>query len=188
MPRWEHGSAERLKQAAMELFAEQGFEATTAVQIAQRARVTTRTFFRYFPDKEEVLFADADALYDALVEELRRTGDVSEPLAAVTRALAGFGWTQLGPREAQRQRDAMITANPELLERELIKQQRAADGFAAALRERGIDPDLAELSATVGIQVFRVAYRQWLDGDGDTDLASTTDAALSLLTRIVPLS
>ncbi|MFG1607754.1 TetR family transcriptional regulator [Actinoplanes sp. NPDC049265] len=185
MPRWEHGSAERLKQAAMELFAEQGFEPTTAVQIAERARVTTRTFFRYFPDKEEVLFADADALYQALVEDLRRTGDVAEPLRAVTRALAGFDWESLGSRETHLQRDAMIAANPQLLERELVKQQRAADGFSDALREHGVDPGTADLAAAVGIQVFRTAYRQWLDGD-DTDLAGTTGTAMSLLTRIVP--
>jgi AcrR family transcriptional regulator len=92
MPRWEHGSEERLKQAAMELFEEQGFEDTSAVQIAKRARVTTRTFFRYFPDKEEVLFADADTLHEALIQELLQTPDVKEPLRAVTRTLAGFDW------------------------------------------------------------------------------------------------
>ena len=67
----EHGTEERLKQSAMELFDEQGFQNTSAVQIAEHARVTTRTFFRYFADKEEILFADADVLCSALVEELR---------------------------------------------------------------------------------------------------------------------
>ena len=90
MPRWEHGSEERLKQAAMELFDEQGFDDTSAVQIAARARVTTRTFFRYFPDKEEVLFAETDALNEALVQELFQADDVTEPLQAVIRTLAGF--------------------------------------------------------------------------------------------------
>lgn len=185
MPRWEQGSADRLKQAAWELFAEQGFEETTAVQIAKRARVTTRTFFRYFPDKEEVLFADADALYESLVEELRRTGDPSEPVRSVTRTLAGFAWEKLGPRELQRHRDAMVAANPQLLERELIKQQRAADGFSDALRFLGVDPPSADLAATVGIQVFRTAYRRWLEGGDDADLASITDTTVSLLTEIM---
>jgi AcrR family transcriptional regulator len=170
----------------MELFEEQGFEATSAVQIAQRARVTTRTFFRYFPDKEEVLFADADALNEALVQELRQAADVGEPLRAVVRTLAGFDWQKLGSRETQRQRDAMIAANAELLERELIKQQRAADGLSDALRRHGLDPDIAELAATVGMQVFRTAYRQWLDGGDDTDLATRTESVLSLLATIVP--
>lgn len=188
MPRWEHGSEQRLKQAAMELFEEQGFEDTTAVQIAKRARVTTRTFFRYFPDKEEVLFADADALHEALVEQLLQATDVTEPLRAVTRTLAGFAWEKLGPRESQHRRDAMIAANPRLLERELIKQQRLADGLRGALRRRGTDPDIAELAANTGIQVFRTAYRQWLEGNGDTDLATLTETVMSVLATIVPVA
>lgn len=186
MPRWEHGSEERLKQAALELFAEQGFEDTSAVQIAQRARVTTRTFFRYFPDKEEVLFTEANALNEALIHELLQTTDVTEPLRAVTRTLAGFDWGKLGSRDIQRQRDAMIAANPRLLERELIKQHQMADGFRDVLRQRAIDPDIAELAANVGAQVFRTAYRQWLEADDDTDLTTTTESVLSLLATIVP--
>ncbi|WP_250008290.1 TetR family transcriptional regulator [Actinoplanes sp. M2I2] len=186
MPRWEHGSAERLKQAALELFEEQGFEDTSAVQIAERARVTTRTFFRYFRDKEEVLFADADALNEALVQALSETTDVARPLRAVTRTLAGFDWESLGSRESQRRRSAMIAANPQLLERELIKQQQLADGFRDALGQRGIDPDVAELAANAGSQVFRTAYRQWLEAGTDTDLTATTETVLSLLATIVP--
>ncbi|WP_433728617.1 TetR family transcriptional regulator [Actinoplanes sp. CA-051413] len=185
MPRWEHGSEERLKQAAMELFDEQGFEDTTAVQIAARARVTTRTFFRYFPDKEEVLFAEADGLNEALVQELFQAADVSDPLQAVIRTLAGFDWEKLGSREVQHQRNALIASNAHLLERELIKQQQMAAGFSDALGRRGTDPDTAELAANVGVQVFRTAYRRWLAGD-DTDLATITETVMSLLATIVP--
>jgi AcrR family transcriptional regulator len=95
----------------MELFAEQGFEDTSAVQIATRARVTTRTFFRYFPDKEEVLFAEADAFNEALVQELLRKADVTEPLRAVIGTLAGVDWEELGSREVQHRRDALIASN-----------------------------------------------------------------------------
>lgn len=186
MPRWEHGSEERLKQAAMELFDEQGFEETSAVQIAERARVTTRTFFRYFPDKQEILFADAEPLYAALVQEILETADVAEPLRAVTRTLAGFDWEGLGSRDVQRRRDALIASNPALLERELIKQQRMADGFADALHRRGADPAIAELAAHVGIQVFRTAYRQWLEAGDDAGLATITEAAMSRLAAMMP--
>ena len=79
----------------MELFDEQGFQNTSAVQIAKRARVTTRTFFRYFSDKQEILFADADMLSTALVQEILQATDVVEPLQAVTRTLAGFNWESL---------------------------------------------------------------------------------------------
>ena len=79
----------------------------------------------------------------------------------------------------------MIAANPGLLERELIKQHQMADGFTAALRQRGVDPDIAELAARVGIQVFRAAYRQWLASDDDADLTVMVETALSVLTTIV---
>jgi AcrR family transcriptional regulator len=188
MPRWEHGTEERLKQSAMELFEEQGFQNTSAVQIAKHARVTTRTFFRYFADKEEILFADADVLCSALVNELLQATDVAEPLQAVTATLAGFSWESLASRESHRRRDIMIASNPELLERELIKQQQMADAFSSALHQRGIDPDIAELAARVGIQVFRTAYRQWLEADDNADLATMTGTVMALLATIVPAS
>jgi AcrR family transcriptional regulator len=186
MPRWEEGSEERLVRAAWELFDEQGFENTSAVQIAQRARVTTRTFFRYFADKEEILFADAAALEAALLEDLRQAPDLAEPLRAVTGVLAAFDWTGLGPRDVQRRRDAMIRANPHLRERELIKLQQIGDGFADVLRRRGVDPDTADLAARVGIDVFRTAYRQWLNSADTASLAALTGIALGRLAAIVP--
>jgi AcrR family transcriptional regulator len=186
MPRWEHGSEERMKQAAMELFEEQGFEATSAVQIAERARVTTRTFFRYFPDKEEILFADADALSEALVQELLQTPDLTQPLQAVTRTLAGYDWEKLGSREILHRRAQMIASNPRLLERDLIKQHQMADGFRRALCKRGIDPDIAELAASTGSQIFRTAYRKWLESNDNTDLTTNTETVMSLLATIMP--
>jgi AcrR family transcriptional regulator len=186
MPRWEHGSQERLVQAARELFDEQGFEHTSAVQIAQRARVTTRTFFRYFPDKQSILFVDADLLRTALLRGIHDAADVTEPLGVVARVLVEFDWEGLGPRETQRRRDAMITSNSELLERELNKQQEMAEAFGDALRQRGVEPQAAELAARVGIQVFQTAYRRWLAADEATDLATTMAASMSTLAAIVP--
>ncbi|MDQ0774218.1 AcrR family transcriptional regulator [Streptomyces aurantiacus] len=185
MPRWEHGTEERLKQAAMELFEEQGFEKTSAVQIAQRARVTTRTFFRYFPDKEEVLLADADAIKETLVQHLLEKPDVTDTLQAVTRTLADFDWEKLGPRQFLRQRDAMIASDPRLLERELIKQQQLTDALRDVLCQRGTAPDIAELAANTGSQVFRTAYRTWLEDNNDTDLTTITENVMSLLAAIV---
>lgn len=188
MPRWEHGSEERLKRAALELFEEQGFQDTSAVQIAKRAGVTTRTFFRYFPDKEATLFADAERLAAALVQGVLDATDVTEPLRTVVRVLAEFDWDSVGSRESQRLRDAMIASNPDLLERELIKQQQMASGFSGALHQRGSDPAIAELAARVGIEVFRAAYQRWLAASDDTDLAGTAEAMMSTLATIVPRS
>jgi AcrR family transcriptional regulator len=185
VPRWEHGSEERLKQAAMALFEEQGFQNTSAVQIAERARVTTRTFFRYFPDKQAILFVDAERLSAALVQKILDATDVAEPLRAVVQALGGFDWLGLGSRESQSRRDAMIASNSDLLERELIKQQQMADEFSGALQQRGVDPDSAELAARVGIEVFRMAYRQWLAAENDPELATMIEVAMSVLATIV---
>lgn len=188
MPRWEEGSEERMKQSAMELFEEQGFEATTAVQIAERARVTTRTFFRYFPDKEEILFADAALLDAALVRELLQTPDLEQPLRAVVRTLAGYDWEKLGSRDLLRRRSRLIASNPGLLERDLIKQHQMAEGFRRALCERGVDPDIAELAASTASQIFRTAYRKWLESSNSTDLTTITDTVTSLLADIVPVA
>jgi AcrR family transcriptional regulator len=163
----------------MELFDEQGYPNTSAVQIAERARVTTRTFFRYFSDKQAVVFADAELLSAALVDALE-AADVAQPLHAVVRTLAGFDWQGLGTREALRRRDALIASNPDLLERELIKQDQMADAFSAALCQRGVAAPSAELAARVGIEVFRTAYRQWLSNPG-VDLAETVDTMMATL-------
>lgn len=169
----------------MELFEEQGFGDTSAVQIAARARVTTRTFFRYFSDKQEVLFVDADAIHTTLVERLLGAADLAEPLLAVTRVLVEFDWESLGSRETLRRREAMIASTPGLLERELIKERQLADGLSAALRQREIDSCTAELVTRVGVDVFRVAYRRWLADDA-AELADVTQTVMSLLATIAP--
>jgi AcrR family transcriptional regulator len=186
MPRWEHGSEERLKKAAIELFEEQGFENTSVIQISERARVTTRTFFRYFSDKREVLFAQSDELRAVLVEKILQAPDVGEPLQVVIGALSEFDWENLGSRNSQRQRQAVIAANPELLERDLIKNHSIAVGFIDALRQRGVDADIAGLAAHVGIQLFITAYVHWLEAGAKADLAMMSESAMSLLASIVP--
>lgn len=170
----------------MELFEEQGFEDTTAVQIAKRARVTTRTFFRYFSDKQEVLFADEDVFRGVLVRQMHEATDVAEPLHTVTRTLAEYDWEGLGSRESLRRREAMIASTPYLQERELIKQHQMAEEFSTALQRHGVEPELAELAAHVGVQVFRIAYRLWLEGGDAADLTAAITKVTSRLATIVP--
>lgn len=185
MPRWEQGSADRLTRAALELFEEQGFENTSVVEIADRARVTTRTFFRYFADKAEALFAESERIRATLVQAVLDAPDVSEPLHVVTTTLAGFDWSGPG-LELQRQRHAVIAANPGLLERDLIKQHDIAMGFVDALQRRGVDERTAHLAARVGSQVFAIAYAEWVESDGPAaDLTKLNDAAMALLDALV---
>ena len=186
MPRWEHGSEDRLKTAALELFDEQGFEKTSVIEIAGRARVATRTFFRYFADKREVLFGGTDALRAVLVERILQAPDVSEPLRLVTRVLAEFDWQSLGSRESQRRRHAVIAANPDLVERDLIKHHNIEVRVADALRRRGVEADAARLAAGVGSQVFLAAYGQWLEAGETADLPTISERMMSRLATIVP--
>lgn len=188
MPRWEVGSEERLKKAAMELFEEKGFEKTSVDEIAERASVTTRTFFRYFPDKREVLFSESDGLRAALVAKIKQSPHANEPLQLVSRILAEFDWETMGSRDFQRKRQALIAANPELLERDLIKLHSIAVGFSDALRRRGIKTPIAQLAGRVGVQVFLVAYERWLEVGHKADLASTGESMMSHLSRMIPRS
>ncbi|MDQ2846689.1 MAG: TetR family transcriptional regulator, partial [Actinomycetota bacterium] len=120
MGRWEPDAQDRLRQAAMELYVEHGFEQTTVAQIAERAGLTARTFFRYFTDKREVLFAGSGSLQDHLVSVLAAAPDSASPMEAVRTALIAAAGV-LPHREYAQQRQSVIVANAELLERELIK-------------------------------------------------------------------
>ncbi len=177
-----------LQQAALELFRERGYDQTTATEIAARAGVTERTFFRHFADKREVLFGGSGDLRAVLVEKILQAPDVVEPLRVVTGVLAEFYWESLGSRDFQRQRHALIAANSELLERDLIKHRSIAVGFTDALRQRGVDADIAQLAARVGIQVFITAYEHWLEAGDKADLATISESVMSLLATIVPTS
>jgi AcrR family transcriptional regulator len=171
MTRWEPGSRERLQGAALELFSEQGFEDTTVGEIAARVGVTTRTFFRHFADKRDVLFAGAGDLEAVLSERIVEAPNDLAPLDAITAALATIGTDSMAPRRYLRQRQAVIAASPELMERELIKFDALTNAFAAALRRRGVDDPTATLAAQAGMTVFRTAYTRWVEADDDADMA-----------------
>jgi AcrR family transcriptional regulator len=185
MPRNGEAVHRRLQQAALELFSERGYDQTTAAEIAARAGVTERTFFRHFAVKREVLFDWSDRLREMLIEKILQTPDVVAPLQVVTGVLAEFNWESMGPRDFHRQRHAVVTGNPELLERELAKHRSLAVGFTDALRQRGVDADSAKLAARIGIQAFIVSYERWLEGGADSDLARISGSVMSLLATIV---
>src|SRR6185312_8615863 len=90
MSRWEPNARGRLEQAALDLYGERGFEQTTVAEIAERAGLTERTFFRYFADKREVLFGGSDEVRDALVEAVAAAPEPASPLAAVGAGLMAF--------------------------------------------------------------------------------------------------
>ena len=172
MARWAPDARGRLELAAMELFGEHGYESTTVAAIAERAGLTERTFFRYYADKREVLFWGARALQDVLVDRVDHAPADLSAIEAVTAALAAAGdEIFVGRHGYAGRRQAVIDANPELQERELIKLARLAAALADALRRRGVGDPAADLAAEAGIAVFRVAFGSWIHGGGDRTLS-----------------
>src|SRR3954468_25000421 len=112
MGRWQPGASGRLREAAMELYVERGFEQTTVTDIAERAGLTARTFFRHFADKREVLFAGSAELQERLVARLESAPVRASAMQAVAAALDEAA-DMLGQHRAySRQRQALLAANP----------------------------------------------------------------------------
>jgi AcrR family transcriptional regulator len=154
----------------MELYVERGFEQATVAEIAARAGLTERTFFRHFADKREVLFAGAGQLQDFLVSTLASSSDSVAPIDAVAAALEAAGALLQERRDYARQRQAIIAANAELQERELIKLAALATALAGTLRRRGVADPAASLAAEAGIAVFRIAFERWVTEACQRDL------------------
>jgi AcrR family transcriptional regulator len=171
MSRWEPDARGRLEQAALELYRERGFDQTTVTEIAKRAGLTERTFFRHFTDKREVLFSGAGSLQQLLVSTVETTPDSTAPLDAIAAALeaAAVGFQER--REFSRQRQAVIAANPELQERELIKLAALASALADTLRRRGVKEPAASLAAEAGIAVFKIGFERWITDTNKQDLS-----------------
>ena len=171
MGRWEPDSRGRLQEAALALYSERGFDQTTAAEIAARAGVTERTFFRHFTDKREVLFGGSALLQERIVAGVaeragsRRPARRGLPGSRCCRRLA-----RRVPPGPSRQRQAVIAANPELRERELAKLADYAAAVAATLRQRGVGELQATLAAEAGMSVFRVAIERWANSDDDRSL------------------
>jgi AcrR family transcriptional regulator len=188
MTRWEPNARGRLEQAAMELYSERGFEQTTVAEIAKRAGLTERTFFRHFADKREVLFSGSGLLQELLVSTLVSTPDSLAPLDAVAAALDAAGALLQERREFARQRQSIIAANAELQERELIKLASLAAALADTLRQRGISDPAASLTAEAGIAVFRIAFERWVGEADERDLPQLIRESLDELKAVTSAS
>ena len=181
MGRWEPNARGRLEQAALELYRERGFEQTTVAEIAQRAGLTERTFFRHFADKREVLFGGQATLHELFVSRVAGAPEDATPLDAVAIALDAAAGLLEARHDLARQRQAVIAANADLQERELLKLASLASALAGALRQRGVAEPAASLAAEAGIAVFRVAFERWIDDGERRSLAELMRASLDEL-------
>jgi AcrR family transcriptional regulator len=183
--RWAPDAKGRLVRAALELYGERGFESTTVAEIAERAGLTERTFFRYFTDKREVLFSGAAELEELLVHEVDAA---PESVPALDTVLDAFGvaadeFFEHG-RDFARQRWRVVMSSPELQERELIKLARLSSSLAGALGRKGIGEPAASLAAESGTAVFRIAFDGWVRDDGGSKLSERIRSSSNELRRV----
>jgi AcrR family transcriptional regulator len=174
VPRSGAEARRRLQQAALELYGERGFDQTTTAEIAARAGVNERTFFRHFPDKREVLFGGEARLRETMVRAVAEAPEHLEPLDVVLRAFREAGRILEENRPFSEPRLAVIAATPALRERELAKHASLTDALAEALRHRGVGDRLAGLAAQTGWATCHHAVEAWID-----DPTRNLDAHLS---------
>jgi AcrR family transcriptional regulator len=165
MARWEPGARERLVLAAVDLFTEQGYDATTVTEIAERAGVTKSTFFRHFPDKRELLVAGQETLSRLLAEGIAEAPTDASPLQAVAAGLERASG-EMGPqnRELGPRLKAAVAASTELQERDALKSVGMAAAMTEALLERGVPETTAHLASEMGVLAFKQGYARWAEG------------------------
>ena len=186
MSRWPPGTRQRLETAALELFTLQGFVDTTVPQITARAGLTTRTFFRHFPDKREVLFAAEDELPALVAALMAEAPAATSPMALIAWGLDVVARTRFdGQREHLGMRRAVIRTDEGLRERELRKLAVLSTAISEAFRTRGLDQLTSTLAGQSAVVVLDTAVDRWLDQDGErplTDILHNTLAALRSMT------
>lgn len=160
----------------MELFEENGYEQTTAAQIAARADVTERTYFRHFADKRDILFEGSERLKASLVESIAAAPSGLGRMAILQHALGGVAATLQHSDLFSASRQAVISATPTLREREATKHAVLMDAMAAALELKGVEPKEAKLASRVGGAVFVYALTNWFEG-ASSDLTNCLDVA-----------
>jgi len=165
----------------MQLFLDRGYDQTTVADIAEQAGVTSRTFFRYYADKREVLFGGSEALQTAMIDAVASAPARAKPLDAIGAALAAAADMIGGRRDFSRQRFAVINANPALSERELSKMAGLSAALAEALRNRNVEEPTASLAAEAGIGVFRVAFERWVSDPTERPLQTVMQESLDQL-------
>ena len=185
MGRWEPDARGRLAKAAMALYAEQGFDETTVAEIAARAGLTERTFFRHFADKREVLFYGMEMLRDRLARAVADAPPAATAMDAVSAAFEAAGALLQENPERVRLRDAIVSANADLRERELIKLAALAAAVAGALRDRGVPEPAASLAAETGVAVFKVAFARWISDPGQPDLPAMIRESMAELRDVL---
>jgi AcrR family transcriptional regulator len=186
MARWGPDARGRLEKAAMELFVERGYTGTTVEEIAARAGLTERTFFRYFVDKREVLFSGSKDLEKNIVDRIANGPRDVSPLEMVASALEGAGAFLQDLRELHyvRARYALVLQHAEIQERELIKMAALTVAVTKALHAHGVPDPTASLAAELGMAAFKIGFERWVTGKKPNNFAAQIRASVDALKAI----
>lgn len=185
---------ERIAAEALRLFAEQGYEGTTVDQIAQAAQVGRRTFFRYFPTKEAVVFPEWERRLQGFQASLSPQGSAGRPggLRAVRRALLGLAEDYAAHREALLAQQRLIEGSAALLaaesQQDRLWEAAIAQAFGDRAGERAAARRRARLAAGAIMGALRATLREWTQADGRTNLRTLGEEAFALLSTGVPSS
>lgn len=186
MARWDPDSRGRLEEAALALYAERGYEQTTVAEIARRAGLTERTFFRHYADKREVLFASGEEMERRIVDAVAAAPAGATPIEAAAAGLEAAAAMLEGRPEQVRRRHAVISASAELRERELMKLAGYAAALTGVLRARGVEDTAARLAAEVALAVLRTAIERWIaEGEERGTLRDAVRHSLAALGAVV---
>jgi AcrR family transcriptional regulator len=183
--RWKPDAQGRLVKAAITLFDEQGYDATTIAEIAEAAGLTKRTFFRYFTDKREVLFGGAHELQEHWIGGIEAAPPGAGAMTAVSAGLDVVAELFVDRHAFARMRSRIVAANPDLQERELIKLQSLAVAIRTTLVARGVSVDAAILAAEAGVTIFHVAFARWVAQEDPSALRRMMDEALQELRSVI---
>lgn len=182
--RKKRATRDALEAAALELFEERGFDATTVEDITDTVDVARRTFFRHFDSKEAVLFADHDASKALLRQALAARPDGEPVLRGIRAALHDLAELQSADRDRQLVR-ARITLHAPSVQAHAARARDEWDALLAAwVAERlGCTPEdlRPALIAGATISGLRAALARWVLGDGTEDPHDLVDEALDLL-------
>ncbi|MBT1585010.1 MULTISPECIES: TetR family transcriptional regulator [Curtobacterium] len=183
--RWSPDARGRLERAAFELFAEQGYQATTVPQITARAGLTTRTFFRYFADKREVIFA-GDEIPDLARAAIEGAPAGIDPLDIVVHGLRTVADERFEGRHGEvGSVRRLVLSESSLRERDARKRADLTDAVRGAFVDRGLDPSEAAVIAETTVMLFHLALESWLTGPAERRMADVVDEQLSALRGVL---
>jgi AcrR family transcriptional regulator len=186
MTRWQPDARGRILRAALELFTEGGYEATSVAQIAAEAGLTKTTLFRYFNDKRGTIFQEQEALVAAVIEGVERAPLDASPMELLREGIQSLCRADgMGSREMASMIDLLVARSPELQERAIFNRSVIISALRGALCARLNDPRHAGFLADLGLRAYREGCSAWSHSIGSLTLAEAVASELEAYETVV---